>query len=74
MEVDGQLGLSHDHWLVLFDLVGRLNEQEAVEFEDQAEQRALWDLEAVLESMLPEVVARDYGDRVDAARDRLRDS
>ena len=68
------ISLSNDHWLVLFDLIARLNEAEGLVWEDQAEQRALWDLEATLESVLPDVVARDYGDRLTNARDRLRDA
>jgi hypothetical protein len=34
---------------------------------DRAERRALWNFEAVLETELPEVVAPDYGEGVDAA-------
>lgn len=68
------VSLSNDHWLVLFELIARLNADEDLNLEDQAEQRALWDLEATLESTLTEVLATDYGDRLANARDRLRDT
>jgi hypothetical protein len=66
--------LSGDLALVLLALIGRLNEQESIEFVDQAEQRAMWDLEALLESAVAATVAPDFEAEVRAARDRLRDT
>lgn len=45
-----------------------------VRFEDQAEQRVLWDLEAALEKHLTEPLKSDYRERLEAARSRVRDS
>jgi hypothetical protein len=68
------LDLTGDLALVLLALVGRLNEQESIEFVDQAEQRAMWDLEALLESVVPAVVSPDFDSEVRGAQERLRDS
>lgn len=68
------LSIPRDHALVLLDWLARTSSAEhPVDFDDQAEQRALWDLEALLETLLPETVAADYRDRVGAARSRVRD-
>jgi hypothetical protein len=42
--------------------------------EDQAERRVLWDLAAVVESQLPDLLTPDYDARLAAARDRVRDT
>ncbi len=65
--------LSEDEVLVLFEWLHRINDDPLVEFEDQAEQRAAWDLEAALESANPALFGGDYVQRLLAARQRLRD-
>lgn len=75
MVADGiSIALSRDQALVLFEWLARTGagEQPAA-FEDQAEQRVLWDLEAALETVLTEPLREDYRDLVAAARERLRD-
>lgn len=69
------VALSHDQALVLFEWLARTgaDEQPAV-FEDQAEQRVLWDLEAVLEKHLVDPFKSDYRERLEQARGRVRDS
>lgn len=67
------LRLSSDAALVLLVLVTRLNESETVSFDDQAEQRVLWDLEADLEAAVPSITAGDFNAQVRRARDRVRD-
>ena len=67
------LELSHDEALVLQNWVYRFNDRGDAAFEDQAEQRVLWDLECMLESKLAEVVDPRYGELVAAARERVRD-
>lgn len=69
------LGLSRDQALVLFEWLARTGagEQPAV-FEDQAEQRVLWDLEAALEKHLVEPFKSGYRELLEAARSRVRDS
>jgi hypothetical protein len=65
--------LSSDEALVLFEWVARFNASGDAKFEDQAEQRALWNLEAMLESVLTEPLKPEYAKLLDAARARLRD-
>ena len=43
---DATLKLSHDEAIVFFEWLARFNAFEEHQFEDQAEQRVLWDLEA----------------------------
>ncbi len=68
-----ELPLTPDEALVLFAWLGRFNNSDH-EFEDQAEQRVLWNLEAMLESELVEPFRSDYLELVAAARGRVRDS
>ncbi len=67
------LTLSRDEALVFFDWLHRFN-SEGHRFDDQAEQRVLWDLEASLESTLVEPLKPDYVEILAAARSRVRDS
>jgi hypothetical protein len=64
--------LSQDEALVLFEWLQRAGGREDG-WVDQAEQRAVWDLASALEARLP-VFADDYGSRVAAARDHIRDA
>lgn len=64
---------SEDEVLVLFEWLHRVNESPQIEFEDQAEQRVAWDLEAALEAANPALFASDYRLRLREARDRIRD-
>jgi len=66
--------LSRDEALVLYEWVSHFNKREDVVFDDQAEQRVLWDIEASLESSLDEPFADSYSDLLTAARARVRDS
>ena len=75
--VDNRVSVSLDRELalVLFDWLARTSVAGwPVSFDDQAEQRALWDLESALESLLPEVLQDHYPERVDRARAQVRDN
>ncbi|MFK4728109.1 hypothetical protein ROT00_00305 [Agromyces mediolanus] len=74
MERKTSIDLTEDEVLVLFEWLHRINERPQIEFEDQAEQRAAWNLEAMLESANPALFAGDYRERLQAARDRIRDA
>ncbi|NHC47647.1 hypothetical protein [Motilibacter aurantiacus] len=75
MADDIQVVLTRDQALVLLEWLARSSAAEApVGFEDQAEQRVLWDLEALLEAVLPDSLREDYRTLVQAARSRVRDS
>ncbi len=70
------LTLSYDEAVVLFELLQRWETDgtlEALVFEDQAEQRVLWDLSASLEPMMDEVFSQDFGERLEQARAAVRD-
>jgi len=66
--------LTEDEALVLFDYLARTNKSEHHEVVDQSEQRALWNLEAVLEKALVASIHPKYDELVASARDRLRDT
>jgi hypothetical protein len=74
------LEFTHDEALVLYEVLARAHQgklpwrESTYRIEDQAEQRVLWDVEAMLESILPDVVAPDYDVRLAAARDAVRDA
>lgn len=68
-----RIELSVDEALVLHAWVSRFNKREDNEFEDQAEQRVLWDVESLLEESLTEPFLEDYDSLVARARDRVRD-
>ncbi len=65
--------LSQDQALVLYDGLSRFGTAMHPSFEDQAEQRIVWDLAADLESQISVVVASDYRALLAAARERVRD-
>lgn len=65
--------LSQAEALVLFEFCSRFTEQETLAMEDQAEERALWNLTAALEKILLEPFLPDYDERVEEARKKLRD-
>jgi hypothetical protein len=67
------LTLSRDEAVVLFEWLHRFNSEEEHRFEDQAEQRVLWNLEASLESTLVEPFKPEYSEILATARSRLRD-
>ncbi len=66
--------LSVDEALVLYDWLRRFNQTRSAAFEDQAEERVLWDVEALLEKMLTAPVVTDYRERLTRARNIVRDS
>ncbi len=68
-----RLELTPDEALVLFELLSRYSDTDTFTIEDQAEQRALWDLCCLLERELAEPFRPDYIQLLQEARDRLRD-
>lgn len=68
-----RINLSTDEVIVLWDWLDRMITAERFEFEDQAEARAVWNLEATLEPLVQEMGRSDYLAALKAARERLRD-
>ena len=67
--------LTKDEAIVLFEFLGRFNEKEDDSlFEDQSEQRVLWNIECILEKELPEPFKKDYNDILKLARENVRDN
>ena len=66
--------LTGDEALVLFEWIKRFNAQDHNDFEDQAEARVLWDIEAMLEKTLVEPFDPEYDRLLAAARATVRDS
>jgi hypothetical protein len=67
------LELTGDEALVLFEFLGRLDEDGTLAVKDQSEERALWNLLCLLEKQLVEPLLPEYEVLLTAARDRLRD-
>ena len=65
--------LSSDEALVLFEFLERFSDTDQLSIQDQAEQRALWNLCCLLEEKLVEPFRRDYDVLLAQARERLRD-
>lgn len=70
---DVQITLTHDEALVLFDLLTRYSQSDVLGTRDQSEQRALWNLQCLLEKTLPEALDADYKTLLATAQDQLRD-
>jgi hypothetical protein len=68
-----RLELTRDEAVVLFEFLSRYSDSGALTIEDQAEQRALWNLLCLLERQLVEPLRSEYGELLRQARERLRD-
>ena len=68
------LKLTKNESLVLFEFLARFNDEDRKElFEDQAEERVLWDIECLLEKQLVEPFRKDYKELIQKARNEVRD-
>jgi hypothetical protein len=70
---DTSVRLAPDEALVLFEFLQRFSDTGRLIIEDQAEQRALWNLCCELERRLVEPFRPDYRELLAQARSRLRD-
>ena len=68
-----KLDLTHDEALVLYDWLTRFNQRDNADFADQAEERVMFDLEAMLEKVLVAPLQSDYAARLAQARVNVRD-
>lgn len=68
------LQLNDDEALVLLNWLFRFNESgNDTFFEDQAEQRILWDMETVLEKVVSVTFDSNYQEILSKARQKIRD-
>ena len=70
---DIQISLKKDEALVLFEMLSRFSDTDKLSIEHQAEERALWNLNCSLESVLVEPLDENYIKLLQAARERLKD-
>ena len=70
---DVEIKLTKDEALVLFDFLFRFSDDDILSIQDQAEQRALWNLICIFEKALSEPFSEDWLSIIKAARVRLRD-
>lgn len=64
--------LTKEEAIALFEFLGRFNKNDDLnKFEDQSEQRVLWDLECILEKELSEPFRANYHEIVKKARDNV---
>jgi hypothetical protein len=68
-----KIELTSDAALVLYDWLTRFNQRADTDFADQAEERVLFDLEALLEKALVAPLQSDYADVLAEARSNVRD-
>jgi hypothetical protein len=63
--------LNSDEALVLVEFLLRFQDSEVLTIEHKAEERVLWDVGAMLEKQVPELLAADYKVRLSRAREAL---
>lgn len=68
-----ELDLTKEEIIVLTGLLRRYSENDLFVIEDQAEQRALWNLECVLEKVVGDLNDGVWNDALDSALASLRD-
>lgn len=66
--------LTKEEAIVLLDWLSRFNESENRDFfQDQAEERVLWDMEASIEKVIGETFDNNYAEILSKAREKVRD-
>ena len=68
-----KIELTKDEAIVLFEFLTRFSDHQKLNVEHQAEERALWNLQCLLECELSEIFLLDFDKILSQARDRLKD-
>ena len=68
-----EIKLTKDEALVLFDFLSRFSNEDKLSIQDQAEERALWNLTCIFEKSLAEPFSTEWQSIIKGARNRLRD-
>jgi len=64
--------LTNNEALVLVEFLLRFRDKEKLSIEDEAEEQILWDLVALLESEVPELLDENYGELLEKAREIVK--
>lgn len=68
------LQLSNEEAIIFYNWIANFNQKEhELFFEDQSEQRILWDMEAELEKVIPIVFNNNYHEFLFKAKQKLKD-
>lgn len=73
MTKEVNITLTEDEAWVLFELTRRFSDSDKLNIEDQAEERALWNLCCIFEKTLHQESEIEYKQFIAQCRDRLRD-
>lgn len=73
MSKEVNITLTEDEAWVLFELTRRFSDSDKLNIEDQAEERALWNLCCIFEKTLHQESAIEYKEFIAQCRNRLRD-
>lgn len=73
MSKEINITLTEDEAWVLFELARRFSDTDKLNIEDQAEERALWNLCCIFEKTLHQEPSIEYKEYISLCRDRLRD-
>lgn len=73
MSKDVQITLTEDEAWVLFEFTRRFSNTDKLSIENQAEERALWNLCCVFEKTLHQASEMDDKEFISKCRDRLQD-
>lgn len=73
MTKEVNITLTEDEAWVLFELTRRFSDSDKLNIEDQAEERALWNLCCIFEKTLRQESEIEYKEFIAQCRDRLRD-
>ena len=64
--------LSKNEALVLIEFLLRFRDKDKLSIEDEAEEQILWDLCAMLETEVPELLDKNYKDLLEKAREIVK--
>ena len=67
-----KLELTSDEALVLVDFLLRFRDEDELKIEDPSEEQLLWDLCAMLESKVPELLDKNYMELLAKAREVIK--
>jgi hypothetical protein len=60
--------------LVFFEFLSRFDQDEQLDIRDKAEELVLWHIQGAFERVLAEPFAQDYREKLERAREAVRDS